>query len=103
MAAGAWTLNGHLLSRQDWLRSQVSFVVAQAVDWGDRWVFEATHQLISGHAVRHLALAACCGWVAYRLGAVSVRAEPVRTPRRRSRSRSGPSALPDDSVSELAA
>ena len=35
---------------------------------GDRWVFEATHQLISGHAVRHLALAACCGWVAYRLG-----------------------------------
>lgn len=70
VAAGAWTLNGHLLTRQDWLRSQLSFVVAQAVDWGDGWIFDATHQAISGHAIRHLALAACCGWVAYRLGAV---------------------------------
>ncbi|MDE2593823.1 MAG: hypothetical protein KGL57_06260 [Burkholderiales bacterium] len=68
VATGAWTLNGHLLTRHDWMRSQLSFVLAQALDWGDRWFFEATGQAISGHSLRHLALAACCGWVAYRLG-----------------------------------
>ena len=68
VAAGAWTLNGHLLTRSDWMRSQLSFVLAQALDWGDRWLFVASGQVISGHSLRHLALAACCGWVAYRLG-----------------------------------
>lgn len=68
VATGAWTLSGHLLSRQDWMRSQISFAVAQTVDWADREVFEWTHQVIGGHSVRHLALAACVGWVAYRLG-----------------------------------
>jgi hypothetical protein len=57
------------LTRADWLRSQISFAVAQTVDWGDKAIFEGTGQVISGHAVRHLALAACVGWVAYRLGA----------------------------------
>lgn len=71
VATGAWTLQGHLLSRQDWLRSQVSFVLAQALDWGDGWIFMVTHHGVSGHSLRHLALAACCGWVAYRLGASS--------------------------------
>lgn len=70
VAAGAWTLQGHLLSRQDWLRSQISFVLAQALDWGDQWIFLQSHFTISGHSLRHLALAACCGWVAYRLGAI---------------------------------
>lgn len=69
VATGAWTLHGHLLSRQDWMRSQLSFVVAQTVDWADRPIYEWTHHVISGHALRHLALAACVGWVAYRLGA----------------------------------
>ncbi|MEY2837755.1 MAG: hypothetical protein RJB60_54, partial [Pseudomonadota bacterium] len=36
---------------------------------GDKAIFDATGHVISGHAVRHLALAACVGWVAYRLGA----------------------------------
>jgi hypothetical protein len=68
LAAGAWTLQGHLLSRRDWQRSLLSFGVAQAVDWADRPIFEASHQMVSGHALRHLALAACVGWVAWRLG-----------------------------------
>ncbi|MDE2402146.1 MAG: hypothetical protein KGL90_10815 [Burkholderiales bacterium] len=68
VATGAWTLSGHLLSRQDWLRSQVSFVVAQTVDWTDASVYQLSHHLIGGHSARHLALAACVGWVAYRLG-----------------------------------
>ena len=80
VAAGAWSLRGHLLlSRADWLRSQLSFAVAQTVDWADVWIYENTHHLISGHAIRHLALAACVGWVGYRLGASS--REPAgRTP-----------------------
>ncbi len=70
VAAGAWTLKGDLLlSRADWLRSQFSFAVAQTVDWADVWIYETTQGWISGHAVRHLALAACVGWVGYRLGA----------------------------------
>lgn len=73
VATGAWTLSGHLLSRQDWMRSQISFVVAQTVDWTDGAVFDLTHQAIGGHSVRHLALAACVGWVAYRLGQETVR------------------------------
>ena len=68
VATGAWTLSGHLLTRHDWMRSQLSFVLAQALDWGDRSIFEYNHGVISGHSLRHLALAACCGWVAYRLG-----------------------------------
>lgn len=73
VATGAWTLRGHLLSRQDWMRSQISFLVAQTVDWTDATVFELTHHVIGGHSVRHLALAACVGWVAYRLGQETVR------------------------------
>jgi hypothetical protein len=69
VATGAWTLHGHLLTRADWLRSQISFAVAQTVDWSDKAIYEGTGHFISGHAVRHLALAACVGWVAYRLGA----------------------------------
>ena len=69
VASGGWTLDGHLLSRSDWLRSQISFVLAQALDWADRWVFLSTQEWVSGHSLRHIALAACCGWVAYRLGA----------------------------------
>lgn len=94
VAAGAWTLNGHLLTRHDWMRSQLSFVVAQALDWGDGRIFDVTDELISGHSLRHLALAACCGWVAYRLGGLS---RPARMPR--------PSTCPDgvraSSFSEL--
>lgn len=70
VATGAWTLHGHLLSRQDWMRSLLSFVVAQTVDWADRPIYEWTHQVVSGHSLRHLALAACVAWVAFRLGAV---------------------------------
>jgi hypothetical protein len=69
VAAGAWTLHGHLLTRQDWMRSQLSFVVAQTVDWADAPIYEMSNHWISGHGMRHLALAACVGWVAYRLGA----------------------------------
>ncbi len=69
VATGAWSLHGHLLTRADWLRSQLSFAVAQTVDWSDRLIYEASDHWISGHSVRHLALAACVGWVGYRLGA----------------------------------
>lgn len=68
VATGAWNLHGHLLTRQDWMRSQLSFLVAQTVDWADLPIYLWTNQWVSGHAVRHLALAACVGWVAYRLG-----------------------------------
>jgi hypothetical protein len=67
--AASLDLHGHLLTRADWLRSQISFAVAQTVDWSDKAIYEGTGHFISGHAVRHLALAACVGWVAYRLGA----------------------------------
>jgi hypothetical protein len=81
VATGAWTLSGHLLSRQDWMRSQISFVVAQTVDWTDGAVFDLTHQTIGGHSMRHLALAACVGWVAYRLGQEAVRAQKTTAPK----------------------
>lgn len=68
VATGAWTLSGRLLSRQDWLRSQISFLVAQTVDWLDQPIHEWTSGAIGGHSIRHLALAACVGWVAFRLG-----------------------------------
>lgn len=80
VATGAWSLSGHLLSRQDWMRSQISFVVAQTVDWTDAGVFELTHHAIGGHSVRHLALAACVGWVAYRLGQETPRASKTTAP-----------------------
>lgn len=82
VATGAWNLRGHLLTRADWMRSQLSFVVAQTVDWADQPIYRWTGQWISGHAVRHLALAACVGWVAYRLGHPAVRqAEAERAAR----------------------
>ncbi|MFZ5525986.1 MAG: hypothetical protein ACOZE7_04970 [Pseudomonadota bacterium] len=80
VATGAWTLHGHLLSRQDWMRSQLSFVVAQTVDWADRPFFDWSGQVISGHSMRHLALAACVGWVAWRLGSGSGRRVPHNQP-----------------------
>lgn len=67
VAAGAWTLSGTLLTRGDWMRSLLSFVVAQAVDLADAAIWTATGHGLSGHSIRHLALAACVGWIAYRL------------------------------------
>ncbi len=81
VAAGGWTLRGHLLSRQDWMRSQLSFVVAQTIDWADAPIYEVTNHAISGHAMRHLALAACVGWVAYRLGERNKAAQAEREAR----------------------
>lgn len=70
VAAGAWRLPGSgLLTREDWMRSLASFVVAQAVDWADAPIFNALGGL-SGHSLRHLSLAVCVGWIAYRLGRV---------------------------------
>jgi len=54
------------------MRSQISFVVAQTLDWSDGGMFDLTHHTIGGHSLRHLALAACVGWVAYRLGQETV-------------------------------
>ena len=79
VATGAWTLHGHLLSRHDWMRSQISFALAQILDWGDRAVYLASGQMVSGHALRHVALAACCGWVAYRLGGQTDAELPTRS------------------------
>lgn len=93
VATGAWTLNGRLLTRQDWLRSQLSFVLAQALDWADHSLYVATGQVVSGHSLRHLALAACCGWVAYRLGG-AVRPQSQR--------QSAPRPVGANSLSELA-
>lgn len=67
VAAGAWSVPGRLLTRQDWMRSLASFVVAQTVDWADGPIFSALGGL-SGHSIRHLSLAVCVGWIAYRLG-----------------------------------
>lgn len=68
VATGAWNLSGRLLTRGDWMRSLFSFVFAQTVDWADRGIYVASGW-ISGHSIRHLALAACVAWIAYRLGA----------------------------------
>lgn len=78
VAAGAWSLSGRLLSRQDWWRSQFSFVLAQLLELFDAEVFALTEGVVSGHSLRHLALAACVGWVAWRLGAPA--AEKVPSP-----------------------
>lgn len=67
VATGAWNLSGHLLTRQDWQRSLISFVVAQTVDAADGQILTALGW-VGGHAIRHLALAACVAWLAYRLG-----------------------------------
>jgi hypothetical protein len=67
VATGAWNLAGRVLGRQDWQRSLISFVVAQFVDWADPKIFSALGYF-SGHSVRHLALASCVAWLAYRLG-----------------------------------
>lgn len=89
LAAGAWTLRGHLLSRLDWQRSVLSFAVAQTVDWADRPIYDWSGQSVSGHALRHLALAACVGWVAWRLGRS---AYPVARP---ARDQASTTSLPD--------
>lgn len=67
VAAGAWSAPGKLLTREDWMRSLASFVVAQTVDWADAPIFKALGGL-SGHSIRPLSLAVCVGWIAYRLG-----------------------------------
>lgn len=85
VATGAWNLQGHLLSRNDWMRSQLSFVIAQTVDWFDAPIYEWTGHWLSGHSIRHLALAACVGWVAYRLGGHRARAPKAEEPGRASR------------------
>lgn len=98
IAAGAWTLTGRLLSRQDWLRSQISFVLAQLLDLLDADVFEWTQGLVSGHSLRHVALAACVGWVAWRLGAQRT-SKPLPSSARDA-AVSSPGMMPEDAVDQ---
>lgn len=78
VAAGAWSVPGRLLTREDWMRSLASFVVAQTVDWADGPIFSALGGL-SGHSIRHLSLAVCVGWIAYRLGCAGLEQSEQRT------------------------
>lgn len=78
VATGAWNLTGRLLRRQDWQRALISFVLAQGVDWCDQTIWAASGW-VSGHCLRHVALASCVGWLAYRLGRDLSPAQPAAT------------------------
>lgn len=79
--AGIWRLPGSRISGADWLAVLVLFAGAHALQWADATVMRALGGLVSGHALHHLALAGCIGWLAYRadapvrVGASSLAAE----------------------------
>jgi hypothetical protein len=44
-----------------WLAVVVIYALAKLAEAGDAWVFETTHQLVSGHSLKHL-IAAMAAW-----------------------------------------
>lgn len=72
--AGIWRLPGSRISGANWLAVLVLFAIAHALQWADATVMHALDGLASGHALHHVALAGCIGWLAYCADA------PVRAP-----------------------
>lgn len=72
--AGIWRLPGSRISGANWLVALLLFAAAHVLQWADAAVMQSLQGLSSGHALHHLALAACIGWLAYCADA------PVRAP-----------------------
>jgi hypothetical protein len=63
--AGIWRLPGSRISGANWLVVLVLFAMAHALQWADAAVMRALDGVASGHALHHIALAGCIGWLAY--------------------------------------
>lgn len=63
--AGIWRLPGSRMSGAHWLVVLLLFAVAHLLQWADVAVMLALDGAASGHALHHLALAGCIGWLAY--------------------------------------
>lgn len=85
---GVWGLRSDGLRPRDWIVALLWFATARVVDGADGWVWQASGGAIGGHAVHHLLLAGCVGWLAWRV--------------LRQRD-DAPSASPDEIASALAA
>lgn len=64
---GVWSLRSRGLTGSDWLVGLMWFAAAKLVDWADLPVWQASGGTITGHALHHLPLAACLGWLAWRV------------------------------------
>lgn len=76
---GVWGLRSDGLRPRDWTVALLWFAAAKLVDGADAWVWQASGGAVGGHAVHHLLMAACVGWLAWRV--LRQRAEaPLATP-----------------------
>lgn len=64
---GVWSLRSRGLEGSDWLIGLLWFAAAKLLDWADLHVWQASGGGIAGHALHHLPLAACVGWLAWRV------------------------------------
>lgn len=62
-----WSLKSRGLQARDWVVALVWFALAELIDMADAPIWQASGGTISGHALHHLPLAACMGWLAWRL------------------------------------
>lgn len=67
MPLGVWGLRSDGLRPRDWFVALLWFAAARVVDAADGWVWQASGGAVSGHAVHHLLLAGCIGWLAWRV------------------------------------
>lgn len=62
-----WNLRSRGLQARDWLVALVWFTSAELIDLADEPIWQASGGAISGHALHHLPLAACLGWLAWQV------------------------------------
>ncbi len=91
---GVWSLRSRGLQGSDWLVGLLWFAAAKLLDWADVPVWLASGGVITGHALHHLPLAACIGWLAWRVARQSGRgagleASPIASRRATSLTTSG--------------
>lgn len=91
---GVWSLRSRGLEGSDWLVGLLWFAAAKLLDWADLPVWHASGGAISGHALHHLPLAACLGWLAWRVArqagrVAEVDASPIASRRATSLTTSG--------------
>ncbi len=78
---GVWSLPSRGLDGLAWTVALLAFAFAELLDWADTALWQASGGAISGHALHHLPLAACLGWLAWGVArqrnAAGVSAAPV--------------------------
>lgn len=74
---GVWSLRSRGLEGSDWLVGLLWFAAAKLLDWADLAIWTASGGVIAGHALHHLPLAVCLGWLAWRVARQSPRAPEV--------------------------